>query len=65
MYNIKCVFHYEPRSSTAFCQILYDTAMIERDFKKAQEERMKQEMLLKNKQQLARTNNNSRMRRRK
>lgn len=37
------MFKYEPRDDTAFSDIFYDTAMIERDFKKAEEIRLKRE----------------------
>jgi hypothetical protein len=43
LYNLKTVFKYEPRDDTAFADIFYDTAMIERDFKKAEEIRLKRE----------------------
>lgn len=64
LYNIKCVFNYEPRDDTPFARVLYDTAMIDRDFKKAQEERTKQELKLKAQQQMAAARNNSNIRRR-
>lgn len=47
LYNLKTVFKYEPRNDTAFADIFYDTAMIERDFEKAEQARLKREQQLK------------------
>ena len=69
IYNLKCVFHYEPREDTPFVNILYDTAMIDKDFKKAKEERQKAEMKNKVVQSMVNSRNkaatNAAMRRRR
>jgi hypothetical protein len=47
LYTLKSVFKYEPRDDTAFSDVFYDTAMIERDFEKAEQARLKREQLAK------------------
>lgn len=41
------MFKYQPRADTPFVDILYDTAMIERDFAKAEKQRTKNEAIAK------------------